>query len=354
MHPILERGARLGSYLALWVLIGGLLASLLVAQARFTWPQAALIALPLAAGYGFVCLSAWYVSRATPLGAGAILRIAVTSLTAAVISAAGWLGLARAWTSLLARHGWLPAPEHMPSIHALVFGLGVLLYLLSLALSYLVAAFEQSRDAERRALQGQVLSRDAELRLLRAQIDPHFLFNSLHSISALTAADPPAARKMCVLLADFLRESLALGRADMIPLRRELDLVERFLAVERVRYGERLSSRTHAGEHTLECLVPALLLQPLVENAVTHGVAHVLAGGTIEVTAGRTGERLTIAVENPCDRDRPRRTGTGVGLANVRARLSALYGDAARVFAAEEQDKWRVELSLPAVESIQS
>jgi len=350
MHPILERGARLGSYLALWVLIGGLLASLLVAQARFTWPQATLIALPLAAAYGFVCLSAWYVSRATPLGAGAILRITITSLTAAVISAAGWLALARAWTSLLAGRGWLPAPEHMPSIHALVFGLGVLLYLLSLALSYLVAAFEQSRDAERRALQGQVLSRDAELRLLRAQIDPHFLFNSLHSISALTAADPAAARAMCVLLADFLRESLALGRADMIPLRRELDLVERFLAVERVRYGERLSSRTHAGDDTLQCLVPALLLQPLVENAVTHGVAHMLAGGTIDVTAARTGERLTIAVENPCDRDRPRRTGTGLGLANVRARLAALYGDAARVLAAEEPERWRVELSLPAVE----
>jgi LytS/YehU family sensor histidine kinase len=231
-------------------------------------------------------------------------------------------------------------------LDALVFSLGVLLYLLSLAVSYLLAGFEELRETERRRLQLQVLSREAELRSLRAQIDPHFLFNSLHSISALTGSDPAAARRMCLLLADFLRDSLALGGEERITLERELALVERFLAIERVRFGSRLQVEID-GRDAARCLVPPLLLQPIVENAVTHGIAHVLDGGTIRVAAAQRARRLTILVENPCDADRPRGRGAGVGLANVRARLGALHGADARVDATEQNGLWRVELTMP-------
>jgi two-component system, LytTR family, sensor histidine kinase AlgZ len=223
-----------------------------------------------------------------------------------------------------------------------------LLYLLSLAISYLLGSFEETRRIERRALRVQVLAREAELRSLRAQIDPHFLFNSLHSISALTTADPPAARKMCVVLAEFLRESLALEGEDRITVARELKLAERFLAVERVRFGDRLDMSIAAEPAAEGCLIPPLLLQPLVENAVTHGVAHQLEGGTIRIAASRTPKTLSILIENPCDPDRPRGTGVGVGLANVRARLRALHGTEAAVHATEQKGVWRVELSLPA------
>ncbi len=150
------------------------------------------------------------------------------------------------------------------------------------------AAFEHARDAERRALQVQVLAREAELRTLRAQIDPHFLFNSLHSISALTTADPPAARRMCLLLADFLRESLALGarRADHARARagaRASGSSRRAGALRRSAAGR---DRGRAGRRS-DCLVPPLLLQPLVENAVTHGVAHVLDGGTVRIRVAK-------------------------------------------------------------------
>jgi LytS/YehU family sensor histidine kinase len=195
-----------------------------------------------------------------------------------------------------------------------------------------------------------VLSRDAELRTLRAQIDPHFLFNSLHSISALTASDPAAARRMTILLGDFFRESLALGAAERIPLSKELTLADKYLQIEQVRLGERLQvsiDGTDAGE----CLVPPLVLQPIVENAVKHGVAHVLEGGMVSVSATCTAASLTLVVENPADPDRPRKTGTGLGLANVRARLRALYGNDASVNWSERDGRWRVEATLPAVRS---
>jgi two-component system sensor histidine kinase AlgZ len=238
MHPILARGRRLGLYLGAWTLLGFLLAALL-ATAGGLGPAASVgIAIPLALVYAFFCLSAWYVARSAPLGRTGILRLVVTALTASAISSAAWLIVARAWLQLFARGETLAHVDRaFPALRGLIFGFAMLLYLLSLAVSYLLATFELSREAERRGLAGQVLAREAELRSLRAQIDPHFLFNSLHSISALTAADPPAARRMCVLLADFLRDSLALGSEDRITVGREVGLAERFVDIERVRFG---------------------------------------------------------------------------------------------------------------------
>ena len=347
MHPLLARG-RLALYLVVWALAGLLLAALIRGIAGLGWWQSTAVAMPLALTYAFFCLSTWYVSGSMPLAATGAVRLTVTALTAAAMSSAAWLALARAWMEVLARRGaGFEAPVLFARVGTLLFGFGLLLYLLSLAVSQLVGSFEESRDTERRGLEVQVRAREAEIRSLRAQIDPHFLFNSLHSISALTTTDPAAARRMCVLLAEVLRESLALGASDRIPFARELNLARRFLEVERVRFGSRLALEVEAAGAGA-CLVPPLLLQPVVENAVTHGIAHLLAGGTIRVAASRSGATLSIVVENPCDADRPRGTGTGLGLANVRSRLRALYGADAWMAATEHEGVWRVEMALPA------
>jgi len=347
MHPILARGSRLALYLSVWIIIGVLLAALLAGPGGLAAAQALAIALPIALTYAFFCLSAWYVARSTPIGPTGPIRLAVTAITSSVISSAAWLAVARGWLEIFTRGSELASGRVFLAVRPLIFGFGVLLYLLSLAISYLLAAFERSREAERRGLEAQVHAREAELRSLRAQIDPHFLFNSLHSISALTTADPPAARRMCVLLGDFFRDSLALGSEDRITLARELQLAERFLEIEQVRFGDRLRVSVEVPvDGTV--LIPPLLLQPLVENAVTHGVAQMLDGGLIAIRTSVTDTRLRIVVENPCDRDRPRRTGTGVGLSNVRSRLIAVYGDDALVSSTEADGIWRVELTLPA------
>jgi LytS/YehU family sensor histidine kinase len=283
-----------------------------------------------------------------PLAATGAVRVVATAMGAAVASSAMWLVLARGWTAVIATRWPVQSARTFAAIQTLLFGIGILLYLLALAVSYVLVVFEASQEAQRRGLQGQVLAREAELRSLRAQIDPHFLFNSLHSISALTTADPPGARRMCLLLGDFLRQTLALGGGDRITLSREVGLIENFLAIERVRFGDRLTVSIDAG-NAGDCLVPPLLLQPLVENAVTHGIAHLLEGGTVRVAAGRDGGWLRIVIDNPCDPDRPRLGGTGVGLSNVRARLRALHGADATVSAGERDDRWVVEMTLPAV-----
>ncbi|HMH81060.1 MAG TPA: histidine kinase, partial [Candidatus Acidoferrum sp.] len=193
-----------------------------------------------------------------------------------------------------------------------------------------------------------VLARDAELRALRAQINPHFLFNSLNSISALTSIDGARAREMCLLLADFLRLTLGMGEKTVIPFSEELDLLEKFMAIEKVRFGARLRMEEKIDDRAKRCIIPALLLQPLLENAVSHGIASMEDGGMIRLEASVRDGRLAISVENDRDEEAPVRKRNGVGLKNVRNRLEARYGKEATFRADADEDKFRVSMSLPA------
>jgi len=351
MNPILARGDRLVLYLGGWMVIGGLLAGALARPGGLAWGQTLVILVPLSLVYGFVCLSAWYVCRATPLKTSGALTLLVNIGGAAIVASGFWLLLGQGFVRLAKQ---VPAVENAADLYArdnlLLFIVGVLLYLLAAAAHYVVIAVEDSRAAETRALELQLLAREAELKTLRAQIDPHFLFNCLHSISALTGTDPPAARRMCLLLGDFLRTSVKLGAQDRIPFSDELALAERYLEIERVRFGPRLTVDRAIEDGVGACAVPALLLQPLVENAVTHGVAHLVEGGTVCLEARRANDELLVTIENRCDPDRPKRPRTGVGLQNVRKRLAAQYGNAAGVEAEESAGRFRVELRLPWVD----
>ncbi len=229
-----------------------------------------------------------------------------------------------------------------------MFGAGFLLYDLAAAFHYALTAVESSRQAQARAMQASILAREAELRALKAQIDPHFLFNSLHSISALTASDPGKAREMCVLLSDFLRSSLRMGDRERIPLGEELALARSFLAIQRIRFGSRLEIEEDVDDGTTGCLVPPLLLQPLVENAVTHGVATRVEGASIRIGISQAGERIAIRIENTFDKDARRRRGGGLGLANVRKRLEVCYGDAASMEVRQTEDRFQVDVQFPA------
>ena len=201
-------------------------------------------------------------------------------------------------------------------------------------------AIEFSRRAE-------VLAREAELKALKAQVNPHFLFNSLNSISALTAVDPMKARDMCIRLSDFLRTSLRLGEKAAISFGEELELARTYLEVEQVRFGSRLRVSEQIEAGCADCVVPPLLVQPLVENAIKHGIATLVDGGEITITGKRSANGMEFVIENGFDPDAPTSRKNGLGLRNVRDRLQARFGDAARIDIAVEENRYRVELRLP-------
>jgi len=347
MHPILARPARLASYLAGWLVVGALIAGA-VSRRGLSVSEAVVFVLPPLLVYAFICLSAWYVCRAVPLRTSGALRVLAACSLAAAVAAGLWFGLALAWVALLES---MPGRDGLAEAYGqqtpFLLSVAVLLFLLALAVHYLVLAFEETREADRQRLALQVHARDAELRALRAQLNPHFLYNCLNSIGALTTVDPSGARRMCLMLGEFLRTTLHAGALARIALADELALADRFLSIEQVRFGSRLEIERRIDEAALSARVPPLFLQPLVENAVIHGIASLLDGGIILLDVRRAGGRLVIAIENACDPEllTPMRHGTG--LTNVRDRLHALFGSAATMTARAHQGRFRVELNLP-------
>ncbi len=349
MHPLLAERKRLVLYLVAWVPIAALLTALLTLSGSLAWWDASLLALPLAFFYAFLCLPAWYLCRAFPLDTTEWPRLIAMGLVASLMTAILWLILGESWAALLGRIYSPGIEEQYVAALPLLLGLGEVMFLLSLVVHYLFIVFEAARDAEKRSLESQVLAREIELKVLKAQVDPHFLFNSLNSVSSLIGSDPQGAREMCVLLAEFLRTSLKLVSQPNIPLSEELALVERFLTIERVRFGSRLRLEIDVDPRSETSLVPPLILQPLVENAVKHGVAHRLEGATVRIRSEIVGDDLRLSVENECDADRPEIVSTGIGLKNVRSRLQTLYPNDARMDFHESDQRFVVELRLPAL-----
>ena len=341
MHPLVGDSKRLALYLLAWTLLGALLALLVVEPGRVSWRAALLLAVPPAVVYGFVCLAAWYPARALPLRASRIAATVLAHFLAAGILGSIWLMLVQTWARVLGRSDAL-AP------HATTFfAIGTLLYLLSMLFHYLLIASEQSRRMEKREIEVKMLAREAELKALKAQLDPHFLFNSLNSISALCGSNPASARTLTTLLAEYLRKSLRIGSAESITLSEELELASSYLAVERIRFGPRLEFVQNVDERVRGYRVPPLLLQPLVENAVTHGIGQLLEGGVVQIDASRDEHHVHVSVENRCDPDRPSRSGTGIGLENTRRRLQTFYGHGASIEVIAEPERFRVAITLP-------
>ena len=342
MHPLLATRRRLFLYLLSWTPILGLLVNLSHATGAPTLDAAVVLA-PALIVFAFICLSPWYICRVRPLRLPAIPGLLVTFTAASAVGSLALVGTAAVIAGALSR------PAGLGPISGVLFGIGVLLYMLSTGLHYAVLSAEASREAERRTAEARTLAREAELHSLKLQLNPHFLFNSLHSISALATLDGPRARDMCVRLADFLRTSLGLGDRESITIREEVALARRYLDVEQVRFGERLRVEADIDADCEDCGVPALLLQPLVENAVKHGVAGLIEGGSIRLAARREGSGVTIVIENAFDPDDPPRHDLGLGLSNVRRRLEVRYGRDAAMEAGAQAAVYRVVLRLPCV-----
>jgi two-component system, LytTR family, sensor histidine kinase AlgZ len=339
MHPLLRNRNAWLAYGAACLPVAGLYRVLLAFSAKLSFVESAAVSLALTIVMAAVCLVPWYVCRLLPLRSGKICQAVVGHLvtviwvSAIVIAVLGVIvvGLTRIFPGLKDRFA-----SAIPAVAVLI----LFTYLLSVSVHYLVLAVESSRQAE-------VLSREAELKALKAQINPHFLFNSLNSISALTTADPSRAREMCIRLSDFLRTSLRLGERGSVPFFEELALTRTYLDVERVRFGDRLRVRQEFDRECDQCEVPSLLVQPLVENAIKHGIATLIEGGEITMSGTRSSHALRFIVENPFDPEATAPEKNGFGLINVRNRLQARYGNAATLDIHVEGDRYRVMVTLP-------
>lgn len=354
MPPVLGERPRLLVHLLAWSLVGVIVTLLLHALFDVPWPAALAFAMPLALVAAPASLSGFYLSRALPLTPSTALRVAVTVGSGALVTAGVWAALGHVWWIALDRSPLVSThlgPVQPAALAPLLVTVGTMANIISMAMHYVFRAYENAAAGERRILRSEIAAREAELRALRAQIDPHFLFNSLNSISGLVGVDPSGARGMAQRLGDFLRDSLTVGGIGRIALDREVALVRQYLEIEQVRFGARLQVSTVVSPPAGTTQVPALLLQPLVENAVRHGIATCVDGGEVRILAERAGDAVVIIVENPRDPEARVRKGTGLGLDIVRRRLRAAFGDEASLVVDAGELRYRVTVTVPYAET---
>jgi hypothetical protein len=231
----------------------------------------------------------------------------------------------------------------------LIYGLdSCWLALIAFCAVHAVAVYYLSlQHSQLQLVQAQADARDAELRALRLQVNPHFLFNSLNAISALVSAQSNReANRMLGCISDFLRATLAHDGRHEHSLAEELALLDAYLEIEKVRLGERLRLTMKAGPDLLDSAVPYMMLQPLVENAIRHGIAPLATPGRLDIRIERLGECLLVDVHN--DAPQPAQPGRGIGLVNVAERLRHLYGNDQQVDAGwDTNGRFSVRIVLP-------
>jgi two-component system, LytTR family, sensor kinase len=322
---------RIAVYFAIWTLVGlffGTQAIIYSAYADAPVRVAQPLARALADWYLWALLAPLILrlGRRLPIGRRtwwyAVPAHFVASVVVAVLKIVARYAIGQAVPLLETMQ---PGPMVMSQFH-----LTVAWYWVILAAGYGLDYYRKFRDRELRASQLESRLAQAELQMLRLQLHPHFLFNTLHAISALVQeGETEAADRMITRLSDLLRVALDGAQAQEVPLKQELDFLQRYLEIQQIRFQERLRVSVEVAPDTLDALVPSMILQPLVENAIRHGIAPRAAGGAVTVRAARQDGTLHLVVRDDGPglvREPAGEPGEGVGLANTRARLEHLYG----------------------------
>ncbi|HVU22989.1 MAG TPA: histidine kinase [Opitutus sp.] len=260
--------------------------------------------------------------------AGAAVTVFLLPLVYEILRVGPW---SLAWKLSLVH---TPPPsmwEEYRGIYLHLITVSVVVFACTVVAWYAVTNYRAARESRLESAELGALLQQAQLQALRSQLNPHFLFNTLHSIAELIHENPRHAEQMVLQLGDLLRKSLE-TQALEVPLRDELDFIRSYLAIEQTRLGDRLELVWQIDAAALDARVPSLLLQPLVENAIRHGIAVSPRGGRLEISATRAGDQLHLEVRDngPGLQPSDDPAGSGIGLGHTRARLERLYGDRAR------------------------
>jgi two-component system LytT family sensor kinase len=204
-------------------------------------------------------------------------------------------------------------------------GNGFLFYGMIILSYYLLIFYQNFRDQVVKESELKTLVKESELSSLKSQINPHFIFNSLNSISSLTILSPDKAREMIIKLSDFMRYAISQKEEKMTTLREELLNIRRYLDIEKIRFGNRLKISENTDEQCMDKKLPGLILQPLIENAVKYGVYESIESAEIEIKTDCNEQALKVKIRNDYDPDFASKKGEGIGLTNIRSRLGIIY-----------------------------
>ncbi|NQV01905.1 MAG: histidine kinase [Bacteroidia bacterium] len=344
-HPVFQNTKTIILYFGIWILLAGIQFSILIFQYHFPLEIALADSLIFNMLFAVIGLTIWFIVRySSPTKTR--FNIIFNHLTSLVLIIVTWFGVGYSILSLLFQDETAYNDFLSVSIPVRLIS-GLLLYILvGLTFYLLIYNFNLQEKLKMEARLNSLLN-ETELNMLKSQINPHFLFNSLNSISSLTVSDPEKARDMVIKLSDFLRYSVSSGANSTTPLSIELENIKRYLEIEKIRFGEKLVYQLHVGQDCLSQEIPVMLLQPLYENAIKHGVYESTEKVRIETVCKVESGFTEISIVNDFDPDAVPRKGAGVGLNNIRERLRLTYHRNDLLKTWKEGNRFYVRLKIP-------
>ncbi len=345
-HPVLANRVRLIVWWLVWLFLA-LGQSVLFYFAYGSFINISLIdSIVSLLIYSGIALSLWYPFRFFNTGKTRPTALISNLVASGAFSVALWVLITKfVMTTVLPEQNnyeayWDATFPYRVGTGVFIYGLVILTYYLFVSLSNL-----SEKNAKEAKLESLV--KETELKMLRSQINPHFLFNSLNSISSLTITDPEKARDMVVKLSEFMRYALSRKDEQPVSLQNELENLRLYLDIEKVRFGEKLTTEENIETNCLNFKIPVLLLQPLYENAVKHGVYESTESVRIITNAKIIDGYFEITISNNYDPAPSLKRGTGTGLLNVSRRLELFYGNKASIKTTKENGIYTVNMYIP-------
>jgi two-component system LytT family sensor kinase len=346
-HPVLQNRVRLIVWWLIWLFLAGGQALLFYfAYGSFikVSPVDSLISLLI---YSGIALSLWYPFNFFNSGKTKTFTIISNIVLSGAISVALWMLITKFVVIQI-----LPAENNYQAYWEATFpyriGTGVFIYGLIILTYYLFTSLTNLSEKNAKEARLESLVKETELKMLRSQINPHFLFNSLNSVSSLTITDPEKAREMVIKLSEFMRYALSKKDEQHVSFRSELENLRVYLDIEQVRFGDKLTTEEKIDEKCLDIKLPVMLLQPLYENAIKHGVYESTESVGIRTEAEIKDDFLVIKISNNYYSGPASSKGTGTGLMNVRRRLELVYGNKASLKTVKEDGIYTATLYIPA------
>ena len=346
LNPISKNRNYILAYIAIWITIF-LIHTFII---NFFYGVDSIISLADSAVFNtlfaLLGLNLWYVIRFNLKETPNFFDLVFNHLIVAVLAIAAWITISY-FTLVNIFPEATSYREFLNESLAWRVITGIFYYLLFVMYYYVMLYYEDLQEKLKVEAQLQTLVNESELSALKSQINPHFLFNSLNSISSLTITNPDKAQDMVIKLSDFLRYTLSHDKDEKASLREEFSNLQRYLDIEKIRFGHRLNFTTNIPDECENFEIPNMILQPLIENAIKHGVYDSTEEVLVELTCRHDDEHVIIEIRNEYDPDSIKKKGEGIGLKNIKKRLQIIYKRQDLFEVSAEKLMFRATLKLP-------
>jgi two-component system, LytTR family, sensor kinase len=346
-HPILSNLKNLLYYCGIWLLILVLSTLLTVSNSGISLQLAFIECLIYDGSYAVLGIGLWYNIRYKNFEEIKPFNRIINHILEALVISFLWTSICYFFIISVIYGNDITHREIAYNGLPITFVFGIVFFALITLFYYLVLSYRNLQDKIKNETELQSLIQEAELSLLKSQINPHFLFNSLNSISSLTISNPAKAREMIIKLSDFLRHSIGHKEQQLTTLSEEIKLIKVYLEIEKIRFGERLQFDIQIDEQCAQFQIPVMLFQPLFENAVKHGVYESIEPITIHFNCVPLSKGLLVKISNNFDAEAPPRKGNKMGIKNVENRLKLIYHSDNLMKVNRFENTFEVELFIP-------